>query len=128
MSEDPMGPGPLTLEIIPDRAYYLRGQEIIFSIYVNNAHDWNVPKPTTITYNIGNFSSQTVMLDYVSPHPYFEPHSRNLFVSYSWDQKTGDFGNQNLVPPGNYTLTVSFEGPVNYDSLTACTFEIKPNS
>jgi hypothetical protein len=75
MNEEPVGPGPLTLEIIPDRAYYLQGQEIHFSIYVSNTHDWRVPKPTTIIYDIVNFSSQTVMIDYISPHPCFEPHS-----------------------------------------------------
>ena len=127
MNEEPVGPGPLTLEIIPDRAYYLQGQEIHFSIYVSNTHDWRVPKPTTIIYDIVNFSSQTVMIDYVNPHPCFEPHSRNLFVTYKWDQKTEDLSNQNLVPPGNYTFTVSFEGPVNYDSLAAYSFEIRPN-
>ena len=124
----PTGPGPVKIEVVTDRASYLQGEMINFSIYINNIQNWNVPHPTTVTYQIENYSTETVCIDYVNPPPTFPAHSRTFFISYVWNQETGNETYRTLVKPGNYTFTVSLSGPVDYGASANYTFEIKPNS
>jgi len=123
----PTGPGPVEIEVVTDKPSYLQGEQVHFSIYVNNTQNWNVPKPSTVSFQIENYSSQTVCIDYVNPPPTFAAHSRTLFFNDEWNQETGTGINRTLVQSDNYTLTVTLGGPVDYGAPANCTFEIKPN-
>jgi hypothetical protein len=122
----PTGPGPIKIEIMSDKPVYLQGEQAHFSIYINNTQNWRIPKPTTISFQIENYSSKTVCIDYVNPPPTFPAHSREFFYDYNWNQQTGG-SNSKQVEPGYYTLTVTLEGSVNYGAPAKYTFEIKPN-
>lgn len=123
----PTGPGPVKIDIITDKPIYLQGEQTHFSIYVNNTQNWRIPEPTTISFQIGNYSSTTVCIDYVNPPPTFPAHSREFFYDYDWNQQTGTGSNSKQVEPGYYTLTVTLEGSVNYGAPAKFTFEIKAN-
>ena len=56
----PTGPGPVEIEVVTDKPSYLQSEQVHFSIYVNNTQNWNVPKPSTVSFQIENYSSQTV--------------------------------------------------------------------
>jgi hypothetical protein len=123
------GPGPVYIdEVTTDKPYYLQGEEVNFTVTVNNPQDWPVQYPNVVEYRIGN-ESLTKQITLASPVPSFPAQSRTLYDTYFWDQKVhlNDL-NHTLVPapPGNYTLNVSFGGPVDYGSGGNCTFEIRP--
>jgi hypothetical protein len=119
------GPGPVEIEVTPDKPSYLQGEEVQFSICVNNEQNWRVIYPNTVTYRIGEDWALTIEGDYGSFVEYFPAHSRTLYRTYVWNQPIGE--NSTLAQPGNYTFIVSFEGPVNYGNSGNCTFEIRPN-
>jgi hypothetical protein len=123
----PNGPGPVEIEVLTDKPSYVQGENITFSIYVNNPHDWRVPYPSLVTYQIGN-ESTGVNIDYTLPYPSFPAHSRTFFENYSWNQMVGSASNRMLVEPGNYTLTVTLNGSVDYGTPKNFSFEIKPNA
>jgi hypothetical protein len=122
----PTGPGPVEINVITEKDRFARGEVITFSIYVNNTHDWNVPQPSTITYQIGSYI-QSAYIDYASPLPTFPAHSYTLLMTYSWNQKMGNLGNQTLVEPGIYTITVSLGGKVDYGPPGNRTITIQPS-
>ena len=126
-SPAPTGPGPVKIEITTDKTSYVQGEQVHFSVYVNNTQNWRVPKPFTISFQIGNYSSQTVCIDYTNPPPTFPAHSRTFFFSHDWNPQTGSGNNHTFVEPGFYTLTVTLDGSVDYGGPANCTFEIKPN-
>ena len=124
LNSGPIGPGPVEIQIIADKPCYMQGETVHFSIYINNTHDWRVVKPSLIEYTIGN-SGTSLNINYAKAD-YFAAHSRTLFNTYQWNQKIGHGSNQTFVAPGNYTLSVSLEGPVDYGPAENCPFQIKP--
>ena len=133
-NQNSYGPGPVEIEVAFDKAFYLQGEEVYFSIYVNNQQDWKVPRPSGITYQIKENDSfidgYTVYSEFPpGPIPTFPARSRTLYNTYIWDQKTGPVGNRTQVQPGNYTFTVIFEnnGLIEYGHGGNCIFEIQPN-
>jgi hypothetical protein len=126
------GPGPVEIKVTTDKPYYLQGEEVNFTITVNNPQNWPVRYPgfvgTTIENEGLSISSPSVFLDYAMPEPTFPAHSRTLYnpPHLSWNQTMDLNGTAVQVPPGNYTLTVSLSGP-GYDESNNCTFEIRQN-
>jgi len=128
------GPVPVDLEVTTDKPFYLQGEEVYFVVYVNNPQDWPVPCPFFPGYSIDkdglNIIGGGVNINYAMPMPTFPAHSRTLYncSAYHWNQKM--YLNETFplvqVQPGNYTLTVYFEGPVDYGDGSNCTFEIRP--
>jgi hypothetical protein len=124
------GPGPVEIELTTDKPFYLQGEEVNFTITVNNPQDWPVPYPNVINYQI---ERNDQIVDDVTAQvtlagsPTFPAHSRTLYDTYVWDQKAGLGNNRTQVPLGNYTLNVSFGGPVDYGIGGNYTFEIRPN-
>lgn len=126
------GPGPVNIEVTTDKPFYLQGEEVYFIVYVNNPQDWPVPYPSFPAYSIDkngvNIAGGGVNINYAMPIPTFPAHSRKLFncSAYQWNQKMYLNGNLVQAQPGNYTLTVYFEGPVDYGDGSNCNFEIRP--
>ncbi len=121
------GSGPIDIEVVTDKSFYLQGEEINFTIYVTNPQDWNVPQPSSVVYDIKKDDEFIVGVDRnisFDGQPVFLEHSKILFDSRVWDQKVGSVDNQTFVQPGNYTFFVSFDGSVNYGNGGNCTFEI----
>ncbi len=121
----PTGLGPVDINVVTEKDMFARGEVINFSIYVNNTHDWNVPKPLSITYQIGSYM-HPMLIDYGTPLPTFPAHSYTLLATYSWNQKMGNVGNQTFIEPGNYTITVSLGGKVDYGPPGNRTITIQP--
>jgi hypothetical protein len=126
------GPGPVEIEVISDKPFYLQGEKVNFTIYVNNPHDWPVPYPNSVRYIIEKDDLYVASLgggqiDYPAPFPMFPPNSKRLYQEFlmTWNQKTNLNGTLVQVQPGNYTLTVSFDGAVDYGDSSNCTFEIR---
>jgi hypothetical protein len=114
------GPGPVEIELTTDKPFYLQGEEVNFTITVNNPQDWPVPYPNVVEYRIGNQSVwQFMTLPLLVP--LFPAHSGTLYATCSVTPLFGP------MPLGNYTLNVSFSGPVDWGSGGNCTFEIRPN-
>ena len=109
----PSGGGPVEIQITSDNTSYLSNEQIHFSIYVNNPHNWRIPHPSDISYQIDTFYSGKGINDY----SFFPPHSRTLIDTYSWSD----------VTPGNYALTVTLRGSVNYGQSANFTVTIKPS-
>ncbi len=117
------GPGPVIIEITSDKRLYSQGENVVFNVYVKNEHSWRVPKPNQVNYRIGE---DGVSLNInLLPGQTFPAFSRTFYDDYVWDQKTGPGGNRTQLPPGNYTLRVSFGGPTNYGNEATCTVEIR---
>ena len=131
MGQTNYGPGPVEIEVISDKPFYLQGEEVNFTIYVTNPQNWSVPKPTSVTYEINRNGSEVfhgnAQIRYVYPPPSFPAHSRELYETYVWDGKVGPGVNRTLAPPGIYTFTGAFDGPVDYGNSGNCTFEIRQN-
>ena len=124
------GPGPVEIEATTDKSFYLQGEEVNFTITVNNPQDWPVSHPLQISYQIernDKFVDGVTIMVTPADAPAFPAHSGTLYDTYVWDQKTGIGNNRTQVPLGNYTFTVSFGGPVDYGGGGNCTFEIQPN-
>lgn len=126
------GLGPIGIEVTPSKPFYLQGEEVNFTIYVNNPHDWPVGYPGSIRYTIEKDGLYVASLgggqvDYAAPaYPAFPPSSKTLFRAFlrSWDQKMDLNGTRVQVEAGNYIFIVSLSGP-NYDNAGNCTFEIR---
>jgi hypothetical protein len=108
----PTGGGPVEIQISTDKLSYAPDEQVHFSIYINNPHDWRVPYPLSISYQIGTFSEGKILLD----ARLFSPHSRTLLDTYSWSMRQ----------PGNYTLTITLRGEVDYGKPANYTVNIKP--
>ena len=127
------GPGPISIEVTTDKVFYLQGEEVNFTIYVNNPQDWPVECPWGVDYAIEKdgliIDGVSVNIDFAPDRiPTFPSHSRTLYGNmWHWDQNM--YVNKTFprvqVQPGNYTLTVSFYGRVDYGNSGNCTFEIK---
>ena len=125
------GTGPVDIEVTSDRAFYLQGEEVNFTIYVHNQQNWSVPYPNSVICVVEKNGLYVAsvgggQLDYPGRLPTFPPHSKTLYwTSLLWNQKMDVNGTLVQVQPGNYTYTVSFEGAVNYGNSGNCTFEIR---
>ncbi len=125
------GPGPVEIELVPDKPFYLQGENITVSIYVNNEQNWPVPFPTTLIYPLtdGNTTmGNKLYIDYAAPPPTFPAHSRTLYRAMSWNEMSASLPAFMQKTPGNYTFTVRFEGSVDYGNGSRCIIEIQPNS
>ncbi|MBN1357352.1 hypothetical protein JW988_01150 [Candidatus Bathyarchaeota archaeon] len=132
MGQTTHGSGPVDIEVASDKPFYLQGEEVNFTIYVNNPHDWAVPYPNSVSYLIEKDGLYVTsigggQITYAEPHPVFSPNSQTTYqeLLMPWDQKIS--GNETNVQaePGNYTLTVTFNGAVDYGDSGNCTFEIQ---
>jgi hypothetical protein len=110
-----VGNGPVRIEIISSRAYYAPSQQVHFQIFINNPHDWAVPYPTSVSYRLPPVG-ETVSI-FGNQNLPFPAHSRTLLPT------------QTLWTPsqlGNYTLTVTLHGPVEYGQSANYAVEVKP--
>jgi hypothetical protein len=117
------GPGPVKIEIATDKQFYLLGEEIQFRVHVYNPQLWRATYPSRVDYRIGD-EGLTKHITLASPPPSFPGKSRTLYDTYVWDQKTGPGGNRTQALPGEYLLTVSFDGPIEYGNGGDCTVKI----
>jgi hypothetical protein len=127
------GPGPVEIEVVSDKPFYMQGEEVNFTIYVTNPQNWSVPEPYGVTYEMHRNGSEVfggnVQISFaINPPPSFPPHSRKLYETRVWDGKVGPGDNRTLAPPGTYTYTVLFGGTVDYGNSGNCTFEIRQNN
>lgn len=129
-SQNNYGPGPVEIEVTTDKPFYMQGELINFTVYVNNPQDWPVPLPNQDSQEIVG-SSNTVLdvSGFSTPPPdmvdTYPAHSRTLSSTYPWNQKTNIDGNLTQVPAGNYNFTIAFYGLVDYGEGGSCTFEIR---
>jgi hypothetical protein len=115
------GPGPIDIEVTTDKPFYRLGELINFTIYVNNPQDWPVPSPEAVSYKIRE--DDHVVSD-TSMNADYPPGTIDTFPAHS---RTSSFylWNSGSVPSGNYTLTVTYYGLVDYGEGGNCTFEIR---
>jgi hypothetical protein len=132
MGQTSYGSDPVEIEVIPNKPFYLQGEEVNFTIYVNNPNDWSVPYPNSVRYIIEKDGLYVASLgggqiDYVAPFPMFPPQSKTLYREFLmlWNQKMDRNGTLEQVQPGNYTFAVLFDGAVDYGDSGNCTFEIR---
>jgi hypothetical protein len=132
LNQPSYGPGPVYIEVASDKQVYLQGEEVNFTIYVNNPHDWNIPQPNSVSYIIEKDGVYVAsigggQITYVEPLPMFSPNTKTRYqeLLMPWDQKTHLNGNLVQVQPGNYTLIVTFDGAVDYGDSGNSTFEIQ---
>lgn len=104
------GPGIVEIQVTTDKQSYIQGENVTFTIYVNNPNDWQVPKPNSIVYNITDAQGHMVSgalpnILYIASDAYFPPRQQTLLGSHIWNQLNMS---NTIVPPGDYTLTVTF--------------------
>lgn len=127
------GIGPVDIEVAPDKPFYMQGEEVNFTIYVYNPHDWAVAYPYRVAYRIerGNVPVDGAILNIdfaVGRIPTFPANSNTSYSSISpWNQKTYVNETWVQVEPGNYTATFSLKGP-SFDNSGNCTFEIRQSN
>ena len=128
MGQTSYGLGPVDIEVTPDKQVYLQGEEVNFTIYLNNPQDWPVPYPNGEGYAIekdGLFiDGYGGHIDYLAGGiPAFPANSRTV-TKWQWDQKMLLNGTRVQVQSGIYTFTVSLSG-YGYEESGNCTFEIR---
>jgi hypothetical protein len=104
--------GPVEIQITTDKPSYEPNEQVHFSIHINNPHDWRVPYPSSISYQIGSISAGKGFPNY----SFFFPHSKTLLDTYSWG----------IRQPGNYSLTVTLRGDTDYSKPANYTVNIEP--
>jgi hypothetical protein len=126
------GLGPVEIEIATDKPYYLQGENITFSIYVNNQQNWSVAYPSHEGFKIEKdgieIYSSGLFIDYAAGRiPTFPANARTSYGHWTWDQRMwSDNKTVVQVQPGNYTLTISLDGQGYGDGNSGnCTFEIR---
>jgi len=125
------GPGPVDMEVTLDKPFYLPNENVTISIYVKNPQDWPVPQPSYQWYRIEKdgigYGGYGLHIDFASDKiSTFPPHTKTLYTTIGWNQKTGLVSNRTLVEPGNYTLTVTLTG-YGYDVDSGnITIQIRP--
>lgn len=123
-----LGSGPVYIEVVPDKPFYMQGEEIRLSIYINNQRDRPVPYPESVVLYIRDLDYYMYSAPGAPPGlSSIPPHHKTIYYVHIWDQKVEVDGNRTQVPPSNYTITVSFEGQFNFGEGTNCTIEIRPN-
>ncbi len=122
-------PGVVNITVAPTKSYYLQGEEINFTIHVNNEQNRPIVYPTLIYYLIRQNESIIYELkEYANfpagQIPTFPAHSEKV-ITYVWNQKINVNGTIVQVQPGNYTFTISFNPIGDYGLGGNCSFEIK---
>jgi len=119
------GDGPVNIEVVSDKPFFLQGEDVFLLVYVYNLQNWSVPYHSKIRYGIeGDNITGGQDIDYApDSNPVFSPHSRTLIFKYSWNRLAGG----RMLVPGNHTFRISIEGPVDYGEGGSYTFEVKPN-
>jgi hypothetical protein len=102
----------IKIRTVTDKSSYTRGEDVSISVYVINGKGESFVQPTTVSYKVLDSTGQevyAVILDitWSFPPPEFPAHSKTLFSSHVWNQKS--VIPATIVEPGNYTITVSFE-------------------
>jgi hypothetical protein len=113
------GAGPVEIEIASQiKATYSPSEQFRLQIYVDNPHDWAVPYPLSVTFSlppVGDFSNVPANINV--KYPPLPAHSKTLFSSPTiWAPTI----------PGNYTLTISLQGSVNYGQPVKCSIVVEP--
>jgi hypothetical protein len=128
MSRPSYGPGPVDIEVFSNKFVYAQGEEVNFTIYVNNPQNWSVLEPFSVTHEM-NRTNELVLSDWTeidfAERPSFPPHSRTLYDTRVWDGKVRSGDNLTLAPPVIYTYFVTFKGSGGYGNGGNCTFEIR---
>ncbi len=121
------GPGPIEIQVTPDKQYFLVGEEPTFTIMVFNNQTWPVAYPdeeNTHVYNsTADFGYATMNINRGVHTSTFSPNSSNP-LHWTWFESKQ---NNQTIPhqPGNYTLVFGIRG-FGYDASSNCTFEIRP--
>jgi hypothetical protein len=102
----------IKVQTVTDKQSYTRGEDVSISVYVINGKGESFVQPTTVSYKVSDSTGQevyAVILDitWPFPPPEFPAHSKTLFSSHVWNQKS--ISTAAIVEPGNYTITVSLE-------------------
>jgi hypothetical protein len=119
---------PVEVDVTTNQPSYAQGEQVQISVYANNTHNWAVASPTSIIYLIRGQGLYIERTDFFSHSP-LVAHSKIPLQSKTWYQTHGwtpKNENNNFVSPGNYTITVYFNG-VGINGPTAnCSITIKP--
>jgi hypothetical protein len=124
-NQNNFGPGPIDLEVKPDKPYFLRNEQANFTFLLINNQSWPVTKPLLQETNI---TKDGILLENTDLHTNFAdvptiPANSSTQLYWTWRGPQRD--NQTLThEAGNYTLTVRLEG-FGYDVTSGCIFEIK---
>lgn len=122
------GSGPVYIEVVPDKPFYMQGEEIRLSISINNQRDRPVPYPERVVLYIRDLDYYMYAAPGAPPGlSSVPPQSKVFYYVHIWDQKIEVDGNRTQVSPGNYIIMFSFEGQFNFGDGTNCTIEIRPN-
>jgi hypothetical protein len=110
----------LKVQTVTDKSSYTHGEDVSISVYVINGKDESFAQPTTVSYKVSDSTGQevyAVILDitWSFPPPEFPAHSKTLFSSHVWNQKS--ISTATIVEPGNYTIIVSFEYGTSESSI-----------
>ncbi len=119
------GPGPVDIEVVSDKPFFLQGEDVALLVYVYNPQSWSVPCHSKMRYWIeGDNVTGGLDVDYApDSNPVFSPNSRTLIYNYSWNR----LASGRILTAGNHTFHVSIQGPVDYGEDGTYTFEVKPN-
>jgi hypothetical protein len=119
--------GIVDIKVVPTKSYYLQGENINFTIYVNNKQDRPVRYPTSIYHVIEQNKSiifdQIEYANYVIDQiPTFPAHNETI-LPLMWDQKIRVNDTIVQAEPGNYTFKILFIPTEDYGQRTGSKVE-----
>ncbi len=125
------GSGPIGVEVIADKPFFLQGELVNFTIYLDNRQNCSVGPVCWMDCRIEKDSqvvcSVSMNMDYPVEHmPTFPANTRTVCEHWSWNQKMSIDKTLVQAQPGNYILTIRLDGPNFGDNdIGSCTFEIR---